>query len=203
MKQGVAWIMVLGLGGCTEVSADQGPQVQEALVGDDAIAEPGISGDVVNIETAGDAVPTNDVLPTPRKGMTWAKVSHQSATGTDLVSCHDGGTSCNAYQGDTDCTFALPMLCFKPDASENPGVEADFYHGWKGGHVAITPPVRGDQLMSLETADHLCAMNFGAGWRMADFHHDAGGWAWHAYGDVRDDSRFWVAIYDQAANCWD
>lgn len=31
----------------------------------------------------------------------------------------------------------------------------------------------------------------------------AGGWAFWAYGNVRDDTRFWVRINDQPANCWD
>jgi hypothetical protein len=29
---------------------------------------------------------------------------------------------------------------------------------------------------------------------MAEFHHPAGGWSWRAYGNLRSDRRFWVAI---------
>jgi hypothetical protein len=38
---------------------------------------------------------------------------------------------------------------------------------------------------------------------MAEFHHPQGGWNWWARGNVRTDRRFWIAIDDQPANCWD
>lgn len=109
----------------------------------------------------------------------------------------------------------------------------EFYRGWAGGHLATTLPVVGSSIGSSESADAACAAAFGTGWRMAEFHdgrylpgmkHDrhygsarywnsaspwsaqdsrAGGWAFWAYGNVRDDTRFWVRIDDQRANCWD
>lgn len=113
------------------------------------------------------------------------------------------------------------------------GVMPDaFYRGWAAGHIATTAPVVGKLLTSAAQADALCEANFGAGWRMAE-HHDGrwmqgmgadrhygnglwhtdspwsgsraqgGGWAFWAYGNVRDDTRFWVRIIDQRANCWD
>jgi hypothetical protein len=47
----------------------------------------------------------------------------------------------------------------------------------------------------------MCVTFFGAGWRMAEF-HDSWGWGFSAYGNVRSDTRFWVYINDQQANCW-
>lgn len=108
----------------------------------------------------------------------------------------------------------------------------EFYRGWASGHLATTLPIVGTTLTSAAGADAVCAEAFGAGWRMAEFHdgrympgmkHDqhygsarywgsespwsigdslAGGWAFWAYGNVRDDTRFWVRIDDQPANCW-
>jgi hypothetical protein len=119
--------------------------------------------------------------------------------------------------------FILPSGGDLPDA---------FYRGWAGGHIATTTPVAGSSLGSAAQADAFCQTAFGAGWRMAEFHdgryisgmrHDrhygnqrhwhsdspwneeatqAGGWAFWAYGNVRDDTRFWVRINDQKANCW-
>ncbi|CAF3697372.1 unnamed protein product [Rotaria socialis] len=69
-------------------------------------------------------------------------------------------------------------------------------------------------------------MYFGSGWIAATFHHgkhiagmngttysgsswtlnaaliQTGGWHYYSYGDVRNDTRFWIHIQDQPANCW-
>jgi hypothetical protein len=135
------------------------------------------------------------------KGMTWKKLQHDATLGTDLIGCH-AQPSCEPYQGDTACTVQLPVLCIKQDGSPNPGTPVNgVYRQWAKGHVATTPPVRGDSLGSRALADGLCLALFGPGWRMAEF-HDGSGWSFDAYGDVRDDSRLWVAINDQKANCW-
>lgn len=129
-------------------------------------------------------------------GMTWAKVGH--ASGIDEVGC----MNCNAYAGDTACTARLPLLCIRQDGSSRPsGVPGVYYYGWAGGNLATTLPVAGNFLTSLAFADQTCVQFFGAGWRMASF-HDAGGWGFNAYGNIRADTRFWVYIWDQPANCW-
>ncbi|WNG17216.1 flagellar hook-length control protein [Cystobacter fuscus] len=136
------------------------------------------------------------------RGMTWLKRSHSSTYGVDHVGC-DNGVICNAYSGDTACTTALPVLCIKRDGSPTPsGLATDYYNGWVGGHIATTPPVQGITLTSPTVADQICAANLGVGWRMAEFHDGGGGWNWYAYGNVRDDMRFWVHINNQPANCW-
>jgi hypothetical protein len=132
-------------------------------------------------------------------GMTWAKGSHNSSDGTDLVGC---GT-CNPYVGDTSCATALPILCYKADGSPAPSdLTPTTYDGWKGGHITTTLPIAGSSLMSLANANQICATAFGAGWGIAEFHHSLGGFNWSAYGDVRTDYRFWTYINDQPANCW-
>ncbi len=140
----------------------------------------------------------SDTTSSVRQGMTWAKTSHNSTHSVDSVSC----SGCDPYVGDTSCATSLPVLCVRLDGSPNPGVPVDFYNGWIGGHIHLTPPVAGTSLTSLATANALCASNFGAGYAIGEFHHPGGGWGWQAYGNVNNASRFWVYINDQAANCW-
>lgn len=101
----------------------------------------------------------------------------------------------------------------------------DFYAGWAGGTVATTAPMPGTALKTREIADRACAAAFGDRWRLAEFHaggrdqqpiavtepgstqprsvYPSGGGAFYAAGDPIRTSRFWVAIDDRPANCWD
>lgn len=142
------------------------------------------------------------------QGMTWSKISHDTLLGIDQVSCNNGMPGgCNAYGGDTSCLLSRPILCIKVDHSPRPNYVAtgsDFYDGWAGGHIATTLPVSGFALYAPEVGDQYCLDNFGAGWRMAEFHDNRiGGWGFRAYGDIDSDQHFWVRINDQPANCWD
>jgi hypothetical protein len=140
----------------------------------------------------------------PRKGMTWKLVASNVSTGTIAVGC---AASCDAYQGDTECTTALPLLCIKKAGAGFPlplpaSVDnSNAYYRWSGGVVGTTkaavPPA------TLAAANSLCIQEFGAGWRVAEF-HDGWGWDFQAYGGVGDPSkRFWVHIKTQSgANCW-
>lgn len=133
-------------------------------------------------------------------GVTWAKVGHNAGNGTDQVYC----TGCNAYSGDTACTSFLPILCYKYDGSPVPsGLTPSQYAGWKYGHIGLTLPVQGSLLTSLADANKLCEHYFGPGYEMAEHHSLWGGWGWWAYGNIRDDQRFWVHVSNQPAHCWD
>ncbi|MES1245726.1 MAG: hypothetical protein ABUT39_29235 [Acidobacteriota bacterium] len=141
----------------------------------------------------------------PRKGMTWRLTSTNSPTGTIHVGC--GNNECDPRQGDTDCTTALPILCIKKSGTGFPLPvpatvnNSDQYHRWSGGVVGTTgatvPPA------TLTAANDLCTKQFGADWRVAEF-HDGWGWYFQAYGGVGDPSkRFWVHINDQPkGRCW-
>lgn len=143
---------------------------------------------------------TIEVTAASRRGMTWAKVGHDLATGTDKFNC----ANCNPYTGDALCTETRSILCLRPDGSANPGLPVTFYDGWIGGNVGLSTPVRGNQLLSAANADALCAADFGPGWVMAPFHHATGGWGWSSRGNVTAaaNDRFWVRIDNQPANCW-
>jgi hypothetical protein len=102
----------------------------------------------------------------------------------------------------------------------------EYYQGWAGGRIGLSEAVAGTELHSLAEADERCESALGTGYRMAE-HHDgkyvqgmdvdqffgaswpsprallSGGWAFHAYGNVPKNTRFWVHINDQSANCWD
>ncbi|MBA8889837.1 hypothetical protein FHW12_004084 [Dokdonella fugitiva] len=159
-----------------------------------------------------------------RKGMTWGVGVRVSADpGIVFVSCHGrpaiGGHGCDAYQGDTACSAKRPVLCVEVDGRARPDgiatppsggvMHAGFYSGWAHGRVALTRAVRGDAFARRSDADAYCAARLGAGWRVAE-HHDGvdeqgghGGWGFVAEGRIASRSRFWVAIDDTGANCWD
>jgi subtilisin family serine protease len=139
-------------------------------------------------------------------GMTWRVLEQR----TGVV--HVGADSqTNVYSGDTPATTSLPVLCLLVNNSGVPaGITPDFYNGWAKGSVRLTPSVPGAQLTSRATADALCVANFGAGWRMAEFHDGyygtnlstSGGWTFWANGTLSAGTRFWAAINDQPANPW-
>ena len=140
-------------------------------------------------------------------GMTW---SVQEQRGNGLVHVGHWGQS-DPYNGDTPASVSLPILCLKIDNLPVPvGITPDFYNGWSRGYVALSTSVVGSTLTSRATADSICASQFGAGWRMAEFHDGrygsslqySGGWSFWAYGWIASGARFWVAINDQAANPW-
>lgn len=154
--------------------------------------------------TASSCSPPPPPPPPGGMGMTWSLRLTNQTTGTVLVGC---GNTCNAYQGDVDCTTSLPILCI---LKAGPGFPLplpasvnnnDIYDQWAGGIVGTTkatvPPA------TLAGANELCAAEFGANWRVAEF-HDGWGWNLQAYGGVGDPAtRFWVHIDDQpGATCW-
>lgn len=139
------------------------------------------------------------------KGLTWRLVKTNAPSGTVRVGC--GNDECDADNGDTPCTEALPILCIKKSGAGFPlPVPAtvdntDQYNKWSGGVIATTAPTQPPA--TLVQADALCAEQFGVDWRVAE-HHDGWGWYFQAYGGVGDpDSRFWVDNNDRPnATCW-
>ncbi|MCP2257742.1 hypothetical protein LX15_001428 [Streptoalloteichus tenebrarius] len=130
-------------------------------------------------------------------GLTWS-IRQQRWT-ADLVHVGNDRHS-DPYRGDTPCDTELPVLCLvKRNLPVPPGITPDFYAGWSGGTVRITSPVSGWALTSRAAADALCARQFGAGYRMAEFHDGGGGWSWWANGNL---NRFWATVNDQPSSPW-
>ncbi len=167
-----------------------------------------------------------------RKAMTWKKISHDDKLGIDIVGC----AGCNAYSGDVRVTEELPVLAIKKEGLPRPPYgfggckdcarEKEYYYGWAGGHIALTKPIKGSELTSLQKANEYCEQQCGKGYRMAEFHdgeyvvgmnkeqyygetwldeshRSRGAWNFFAYGNIPADTRFWVYIDDQPANCWE
>ncbi|GAA5503433.1 hypothetical protein Dxin01_03191 [Deinococcus xinjiangensis] len=137
-----------------------------------------------------------------RRGMTWIVRIQQG--NSVQVGQHSAS---NAYKGDMPVTARLPMLCIKKlNLAVPSGITPDFYHGWSGGQVRLTPPIYGYTLVSPAVADAICAGFFGSGFKMAEFHDGNGGWSYWAQGNLskylRAKTKFWVAINDQPANPW-
>jgi hypothetical protein len=70
----------------------------------------------------------------------------------------------------------------------------------------VSPRRAGDPTIlpaTLATANALCVAEFGAGWRVAEF-HDGWGWNFQAFGGLgKPAGRFWVNIDDQPGGvCW-
>jgi hypothetical protein len=139
------------------------------------------------------------------KGMTW--VVHRQFNGLVQVGAD---RSSNPFVGDRDCTQQHRVLCIKVDGYAPPygsnGV--NFSVGWSGGIVRGTPAISGNDINTREKANAFCQQNFGAAYRMADFHtgsmgtFNTDGWEFWAYGSLEPNARYWVAINDQAANVW-
>ena len=102
---------------------------------------------------------------------------------------------------------------------------SEFYQGWAGSFLRETEPVYGCAFNTLSDVNKFCELRFGCGYQIVEFHDgwyipgmsasmykdcgwnwsnskiSRGGWNIRAYGNVSD-SRFWININDQNANCW-
>ncbi len=144
--------------------------------------------------------------PVCNKGMTWKKYSADPAPGSVDVGCGGGAGRCNPYQGDTFCNQERPLLCFYDGNFQEPMTLQQGKpgrHKWSGGLVVTTNNVKGLDFKTIGQANARCVKEFGADWRLADF-HDGQGWYMTAYGDSSSlQDRFWVNIKNQSkGNCW-
>lgn len=166
-----------------------------------------------------------------RKALTWKKIKHIEEFDIDMVGIAGG----DPYGGDTDVVTKLPILAIKildsprpnyPITGTNQAMSREFYQGWSGGIISLTPPIKGSQITSLEFANKFCEKHCGKGFRMAEFHDGkyvvgmdserfygdtwpkpdhlrSGGWNFYAHGNIPDNTRFWIHINDKRSNCWD
>ncbi len=146
--------------------------------------------------------------PQVARGTTFTEFRSKIATpDVSFLSCFLDKTQapCNPFEGDRLCTAPLPMACYKPGKRTPGGLEkAGLGQGYSpGGEVRATPPVAASSFATRGDADRFCTGQFGAGWRILEYHDGAGG-AIATYSDVAPKSRLWVDVSDQQyANCWD
>ena len=143
--------------------------------------------------------------PANQKGVTWGKTGHDIGRGVDSVGCKTSdGYKCDPYKGDMTCSTALPILCMNKSGAKLPqGLDnSNRYKKWSAGHIAHTYPIKGSDIGSASEANQICENLLGKGWRLAD-HHDGWGWNFTAYGNIRDDTRYWVNVKNQKnGHCW-
>lgn len=162
-------------------------------------------------------------------GLTFGLYGHDATLGVDHVGYDGTG---NPYTGDTKCSMKRPILCVAVDNSPRPNYSFAgdaFYQGWVLGHYATTPAIKGSLISSEADGDARCATAFGTGWKMSEWHDGAyvegmdathfgntlgslsawpatpdgyGGSAQWGYGNIRSDTRYWVAINTTSGNCW-
>jgi hypothetical protein len=145
--------------------------------------------------------------------------------GTPLDMGNPDKNQCNPIQGDSSCRTALPILCVLKDGStaESAGLVNmakaeggekpvdrgfDLYASWVGGTLGATAPVAGFVIGSLTQANARCVAELGSGWRMAELHNAAGSAGLGLVGKrgtglTSQQTRHWVHVNDQKANCWD
>ena len=117
--------------------------------------------------------------------------------------------ACNPYQGDTSCRVVLPVLCIKTADSIKDAQPTNAPAGaWASSTLGATAPVMGALLSSLDVAHARCEKELGEGYRMAGGFNN-GGVDWAMAGRrgqgfmLGGSTRYWVAVTDQRANCWD
>jgi hypothetical protein len=165
----------------------------EHLLADSAQADPAGEADAGLVSSA-------EPEPDPtRRAMTWTL---RTTLGTNVVNVGADALT-DAYAGDTPITESLPLLAVREGGLPMPAVVAgsESWNKWSGSVVALTSPIPGTELTSLERANELIRAELGEGWRMAEF-HEAGGWNFWARGHLPAGQRFWVSIDDQNANPW-
>ena len=115
-----------------------------------------------------------------KKGLTFTTTvwPEEANSYVGRMSCND----CDPQEGDTPCTEKLPVLCiihhkvlnrpyynFYPDFSSYDNADQGYYEGWTGGIFALTDPVRGLEVDSFVTGDHMCKLAYGPNAKFATF----------------------------------
>ena len=147
-------------------------------------------------------------------GLTWGKYAPypDTVTGTNSIGCHSTaeGHDCNPYTGDTKCNVARPLLCIHQDTTAFP-VPADVnnldpYNMWGYGAVGTTKPIKPCQVATtIQQANAICVAEFGAGFRVAEWHDAIGGLgtAFQVFGGLGNTKRrVWVDINSTNGTCW-
>jgi hypothetical protein len=154
--------------------------------------------------------------PNTHGGLTFAV--HESGSGNIPITVAAGfpkasGRRGDPFVGDTDCSTALPLLCLRDQQRPAPaafsqagrlGSHEDLARQWTGGDLRLSSMVRGDTLATVQDADRRCRREFGAGWRVADFHAGGAGMQLVGFGTGAPlNQRAWVDIKDQPYGaCW-
>jgi hypothetical protein len=149
------------------------------------------------------------VEPETDQGVTFSEHSDKSL-GPDLsvLACalDETQSHCGPYSGDTLCTTALPMACYKDGQASKPAdlAKAGLNDAaFVGGQVRTTTPVAAAQFPTRVAADAFCVSQFGAGWRVLSYQEGGGGTV-ISRSVIAPRTRLWIDIADQPrGRCWD
>ncbi|CAF1437336.1 unnamed protein product [Adineta ricciae] len=142
---------------------------------------------------------------------------------------YQGDTDCNAKLPmlcvRVDQSPRPPYLIY----GEGAAMPAANYAGWNGGHVSTTLPTEASRFRNRAEANRFCAETLGEHWEIAGIWGSQphwisgmngtkyagsewtankdrllnGGWSFYTYGNVRNDTRFWIqGPADQSSTCW-
>ena len=171
-------------------------------------------------------VPENpDLFRVGCSGTPTIPLTYPYTSSSGSCNAYAGDTPCEAY---LPILCLLPSgfnrPCYDIDCTSH-AMPKEFYCGWSESYMILSPPVLGLSLTSRTVADNICESHFGPGFRMGE-HGDglyvvgmdrtnycynswassipsSGGWGFSGYGTRGPFwTRFWVAINDQPANCW-
>lgn len=207
-----SWIFMLCTIGLTTIGC-----TSQAESIDEALSPPSEeSTDVAN----SDPIVGSRIDVFSKMAMTWTLLGAVQPNTSNAYVLIGSDAQTNPYTGDTSTWNYLPLLCINKDSPSHPGSilwgpsqtpGGAWRQTWSGGTVALTTPIQGASLTSLAVANAICSSQFGAGFRMAEFHDGAANlWSgWDFWGAVLDanlcsfqGTRFWVSINDQNSNPW-
>jgi hypothetical protein len=148
------------------------------------------------------------VEPSQARGVTFVEHSDKML-GEDVsfLSCSSDPTqsSCDPFSGDTLCTSALPLACFKAGNQAKPERLKALSQGsyFNSGQVQLTSPIAGSTFKTRLEADEFCASQFGQGWRVLQY-ADGTAASVVTVSQIAPRTRAWVEIGDQPrGRCWD
>lgn len=145
--------------------------------------------------------------PEKEMGLTFRVAAHPVDSCFVNLSCVDGEgeNSCDPHSGDTLCTSALPLACFKPgdDPITEPFARTKMHPKWTGGRIQFTAPIVGSSLTKGEQAHAFCRSEFGDGFRAATHQERSQSLHYIAKGTPPPAGRAWIqAKTEPYGNCW-
>lgn len=167
-----------------------------------------------------------------RLGLTWELMHHLDELNVDAIGCDNqqicnayiGDTPCDQALPIvcvSQTNFTRPP--YNPTLKTGSAMSIEFYNGWSGGMFVATEPIIGTSILSQVHANKICSDKFGKEFIAAQHHlgryvngmsdtsyfystwslnTSEGGWNLYGYGNLPKNTRFWVFIRDQRANCW-
>lgn len=182
----------------------------EQIRAGDGYAEIGVQiADDTMVDFIGFAVCTE---PEENNGMTFHAGVYEMPEKVVSFSCRDKDqVICDGYSGDTACSTALPVICFKdtlhskPDVTEATIPAASKHilnHFWSGGEVKLSSAVRGDNFKTSDDVNAFCRSQFGKNWRVASHHESYSDYV-IGYGSAPIGTKAWIDVKSEPhGNCW-